>query len=164
MALIFGLSKFHQYLYGRTFILQTHHKSLTTILSPKQGIPSLAAARLQCWPIQLASYSYQIQFRPTKQHNNANRLSRLPLKEQSSMGNPQDPAIFNICQVDALPVDASALQSATRADPILSKILSYVKRRWPDKTSTFFQPYKKIRNELSIERDCLLRGTRVIVP
>ena len=81
----------------------------------------------------------------------------------SSMGNP-DPAIFNICQVDALPVDASTLQAAIRADPILSKVLSYVRRRWPDQMGTCFQPYKKIRNELSIEGDCLLRGTRVVVP
>ena len=78
LALIFGLSKFHQYLYGRTFILQSDHKPLTTILGPTQGIPSLAAARLQCWAIQLASYSYQIRFRPTKQHSNADGLSRLP--------------------------------------------------------------------------------------
>ena len=54
LALIFGLSKFHQYVYGRTFILQTDHKPLTTILGPNQGIPSLAATRLQCWAIQLA--------------------------------------------------------------------------------------------------------------
>ena len=46
LALVFGLSKFHQYLYGRAFILQTDHKPLTTILGPTQGIPSLAAARL----------------------------------------------------------------------------------------------------------------------
>ena len=38
LALIFGLSKFHQYLCGRTFILQTHHNPLTTILGPTQGI------------------------------------------------------------------------------------------------------------------------------
>ena len=80
------------------------------------------------------------------------------------MGNPQDPAIFNICQVDALPIDASTLQAAIHTDPILSKVLSYVRRRRPDQMGTCFQPYKKIRNELSIEGDCLLRGTRVVVP
>ena len=42
LALIFGLSKFHQYLYGRTFILQTDHKPLTTILGPTQGSYSLS--------------------------------------------------------------------------------------------------------------------------
>ena len=60
LAMIFGLSKYHQYLYGCTFILQTNHKPLTTILGPTRGIPSLAAARLQRWAIQLAGYSYEI--------------------------------------------------------------------------------------------------------
>ena len=67
LALILGLSRFLQFLYGHTFILQTDHKPLTIILGPTQGIPSLAATRLQRWAIQLASYSYQIRFRPTMQ-------------------------------------------------------------------------------------------------
>ena len=77
---------------------------------------------------------------------------------------PRSRAIFNICQVAALPVDANALKNATRANPVLSKVLAYVRRRWPDQTSTCFKPYKKIRNELSVEGDYLLRGTRVIIP
>ena len=104
LAIVFGLSKFYQYLYGRTFILQTDHKLSTTILGPTQGIPSLAAARLQCWTILLAGYSYQIRFHPTNQHCNADGLSRLSLKDKSPIGNPPDPIIFNISQVDALPV------------------------------------------------------------
>ena len=94
-----------------------------------------------------------ISFRTTKQHSNADRLSRLPLNELSSIGpgNPQDPAIFNICQVAALLVNANALQVATHADPVLSKALVYVRRRWPDQTSTCFKPFKKIRNELNVE-------------
>ena len=46
-ALVFGLSKFHQYLYGRAFILQTDRKPLTTILGQTRGIPSQATTRLQ---------------------------------------------------------------------------------------------------------------------
>ena len=51
LALIFGIKKFHRYLYGRKFTLITDHKPLTTILGPKEGIPSLAAAHLQRWAI-----------------------------------------------------------------------------------------------------------------
>ena len=87
LTLIFGLNKFHQYLYGHTFILQTDHKPLTTILGRTKGFPSLVVARLQRWAIQLAGYSYQIEFRPTKQHCNADGLSRLPLVNKSPLGN-----------------------------------------------------------------------------
>ena len=44
LSLIFGINKFHSYLYGRKFVLYTYHKPLTTILEPKQGIPPLAAS------------------------------------------------------------------------------------------------------------------------
>ncbi len=51
LSLVFGVRKFHQYLYGRSFTLYTDHKPLTTILGPKKGIPPLAAARLQRWAL-----------------------------------------------------------------------------------------------------------------
>ena len=47
LAMIFGVKKFHKYLYGRTFTLVTDHKPLTSILGAQSGIQILAAARLQ---------------------------------------------------------------------------------------------------------------------
>lgn len=46
LGLIFGVMKFHNYLYGRKFLLVIHHKPLVKILGPKTGAPVLAAARL----------------------------------------------------------------------------------------------------------------------
>ena len=65
LALIYGVKHFHQYLYGRMFTLVTDHKPLTTILNPRKGIPSLAAARLQRWAIILSVYMYEIEFKCT---------------------------------------------------------------------------------------------------
>ena len=62
LSLIFGLRKFHQYLYSWKFTLVTDHQPLTTIFSDKKGIPSLAAARLQRWTLQLSAHHYTIQF------------------------------------------------------------------------------------------------------
>ena len=84
LSLVFGIKKFHPYLFGREFQLLTDHKPLTTILGPKTGIPSLAAARLQCWALILSGYKYQIKYKPTKCHGNADGLSRLPLKSDKS--------------------------------------------------------------------------------
>ena len=60
LALIFGIKKFHQYVYGRKFTLVTDHKRLTTILGPKKGIPMLAASRLQRWAMLLAAYTVSV--------------------------------------------------------------------------------------------------------
>ena len=84
LSLVFGVKRFHTYLYGRKFILYTDHKPLTTILGPKKGIPPLAAACLQRLALLLSAYDYQIEFKSTKDHANADGLSRLPLPSSDS--------------------------------------------------------------------------------
>ena len=112
LALIYGVKHFHQYLYGRMFTLVTDHKPLTTILNPRKGIPSLAAARLQCWAIILSAYLYEIEFKCTQDHGNADGLSRLPLPNvKSPKSNPAD--VFTVAQLDSLPVTAEHLGKAT---------------------------------------------------
>lgn len=51
LSLLFGVKKFYLYLYGQKFSLVTDHKPLTAIFGAKKGVPSLAAARLQCWAV-----------------------------------------------------------------------------------------------------------------
>ena len=113
LSLIFGVKKFHQYVFGRKFTLITDHKPLTTILGPKHGIPSLAAARLQRWALILAAHSYEIEFRPTGAHGNADGLSRLPLKSDGKDITADAPSVFNLRQLGNLPVTSKEMQAAT---------------------------------------------------
>ena len=96
LSLIFGVKRFHSYLYGRHFTLVTDHKPLTAILGPKKGIPPLAAARLQRWAWILSAYTYEIKFRPTGDHGNADGLSCLPLCITPPDDPNADPKVFNI--------------------------------------------------------------------
>ena len=70
LALVFAVQKFHTYLYGQKFVLVADHKALVTLLGPKNAIPPLAAARLKRWAIILATYSYEIEYKSTKNHAN----------------------------------------------------------------------------------------------
>ena len=47
-SLIFGIYKFHKHRYAKKFSLITDIKPLIAIQGPKKGIPTLAAARMQC--------------------------------------------------------------------------------------------------------------------
>ena len=47
LALVFGVRRFHRYLYGRSFILVTDHRPLCKIFGSKEGIPNMAVARMQ---------------------------------------------------------------------------------------------------------------------
>ncbi len=162
--MVFGVQRFHQYLYGRNFTLVTDHKPLTTILGPKKGIPSLAAARLQRWALLLSAYCYEIEFKPTGKHGNADGLSRLPVDAEREDEELTDVQMFNIAQVDALPVTAQQLGQATRSDPILSKVWHYTRTRWPENVQDCLKPYWNRRHELTIEGACVLWGIRVIIP
>ena len=132
LSIIFGIQKFHQYLYGRKFTLVTDHKPLVTILNPRKGIPSLAATRLQRWALILASYQYEIEFKPTDKHSNADGVSRLPLPHSCDMeGRVSEATLYNLQQLDGLPVTADQISTATRNNPLLSKVKHYTLTGWP---------------------------------
>ena len=57
LAIMFGLKRLHEYLYGRHFTILTDHKPLEHIFWPKMAIPSLAAMRLQQRGIILAAFN-----------------------------------------------------------------------------------------------------------
>ena len=143
LSLIFGVRKIHQYLYGRRFTLYTDHKPLTTILGSKQGVPPIAAARLQRWALLLSAYNYSIEFKSTSAHANADCLSRLPLPNSSTSSSVSQTVssadIFVVRHIEALPVTVE-LRAATRCDTILSKVLQYMKRGWPSKVPKFLKP------------------------
>lgn len=60
LAIVFGLCKFNQYLYGREFILVCDNKPLVAIFNPQKGIPQFSANRLRRWAVILSNYRYKI--------------------------------------------------------------------------------------------------------
>ena len=77
LAIMYGLKRFHLYLYGRHFTILRDLKPLECIFGHKMAIPSLAAMCLQRWAIILAAFSYSIKFVPSKHNVVADALSRL---------------------------------------------------------------------------------------
>ena len=90
LSIIFGLKKFHQYLYGRKFLLVTDHQPLVKIFGPKTGISSVVAGRLHRWALCLAGYQYDIVYKPTQKHGNADGLSRYPSTESEAIDGEEE--------------------------------------------------------------------------
>lgn len=80
LSVIFGLQKFHKYLYGRHFTIYADHKPLVGLLREGVLISPMACARLQRWELKLANYEYCLQYRPGSKLPDADCLSRLPIQ------------------------------------------------------------------------------------
>ena len=55
LAIVFGVKRFHQYLFGRQFSIVSDHKPLQYLLSENKAVPVMASARLQRWALILSS-------------------------------------------------------------------------------------------------------------
>lgn len=164
-SIIFGLKRFHQFLYGRSFTIITDHKPLLTLLSPVKSVPQHCAARLQRWSLILASYDYKLEYRSTNAHSDADSMSRLPLPTTWSPKSVQSDCYFLSDEVVSC-VDHEMIKKETLTDPVLSAVYRYVLDGWPKEkdNDAKLQPYKSRKDELTIDQGCLLWGTRVIVP
>ena len=163
LACIFGLKKFHSYLYGRSFKIYTDNLALKNLFSEKQAVPQNVSARVLRWAMMLSSYDYQIVFRPSFKHSNADALSRLPLVstlEEESDDLPTQ-LVLLLENMEDLPVTANAIKQWTKDDSVLARVYKYTQCGWPDTVQEELKPYHRRSTELSTLDGCLLIGARV---
>ena len=84
LAIVYVFKKFHQYLFGRHFLLYTDHKPLPGLLSEQKRILNMAATRTQRWDILLSAYNYSLKYRSSSENSNADFFSRFPSNEEDS--------------------------------------------------------------------------------
>ena len=147
LAIVYGVKKFHQYLYGRKFIITSDHKPLEHIFSSTRPTPSLASARIQRWALTLSAYNYQIQYKPGKDNSNADALSRLPLPESPTSVPLPGETIFLMDTLETSPVNATQIRTWTSKDPVLSRVKELVLQGWVDTTDEQLQPYQRRKDE-----------------
>jgi len=162
-AVIFGLKKFHKYVYGRTFNIVTDHKPLLTLFHEEKPIPALASPRIQRWGIILRAYEYKMVYKPGKEHSNADCLSRLPLKVTEPIH--KEDVVFLLDELeDCSVLTAKDIKQWTKYDPVMSRVYGYIMSGWPDVSDPELSAYSVRKEELSVHEGCILWGMRVVVP
>jgi len=78
LAIVSGVKKFHPYLYGRQFTIQSDHKPLSFLFCESKSIPQMASSRVQRWALALSAYQYNIEYKAGSRLCHADALSRLP--------------------------------------------------------------------------------------
>jgi len=169
LASTWACERFHLYIFGRKFMLETDHKPLVPLLStkPLDKIP----LRVQRFRMRLMQYDYEIKHVPGKQLLIADALSRAPRGPDTHKWEMEEEsqAYINLI-VETLPATERRLQEIRihlESDATLQQVMTYVKHGWPEYIAQLpgpLQPYWKARGEMTIHNNLLLKDSRIVMP
>ena len=130
LAIIFGVTRFHNYLHGRKFVIESDHQPLSYLFSENRGIPQMASARIQRWALTLSAYSYSIRYKAGRKLANADAFSRLPRPVTPKDKLPGEPVQL-VNHLSGTCLRSAAVKGWTSTDPVLSRVRRYLMSGWP---------------------------------
>ena len=172
LAIVFGVQKFSNYVYGRTPTVETDHRPLESIFNK----PILSAPpRLQRLLIKLQGYSLNVVYKPGKELIIADYLSRTMSDTVDVVWNGSDVEsdIENNLTVNHILVDKveysllNEIKHETSIDPEMVMLKNAINDKWPDDRSLCpidILKYWNFRNELSIVDDLILKQNQIVIP
>ncbi|XP_054279897.1 uncharacterized protein K02A2.6-like [Macrosteles quadrilineatus] len=105
----------------------------------------------------LSGFDYDIEYRQTAHHCNADYLSRFPI-EVVQEHSVDDLSKYYINQLETLNINSTVVAKETLNDAVLGPVLQALK------SGQSVEQYGFHDNELSIQDDCVLKGWRVMIP
>ncbi|XP_055613887.1 uncharacterized protein K02A2.6-like [Uranotaenia lowii] len=160
-AIVFGVKKFFQYIYGRNFTLLTDNQAVSKIFNENKGLPVMSALRMQHYATFLQSFKYELRFRKSVDHANADALSRMPVKRSDPESDIEESDVVELNQIETLPLTTSELSQATADDKSVSTLIQGLKY---GKIVDAKDRFGVDQTEFSLQKGCLLRGIRVYIP
>ena len=157
-----GVEKFFYYLFGRRFTLITDSKPLVQIFSPSKALPPLSATRMQHYSIYLMGFNFDIVYRSTHDHGNADALSRLPV---TSEGLPEMNAsdVFMMKTMEVSPINILDIARETAKSKELRPLLNILTGK--ARSNKIEKHFGVDLCEFSLHEDSvILRGHRIVVP
>ena len=168
LAVVFGCTRFHQYVYGHENItVESDHKPLESILKkPLNETP----ARLQRMLLKLQSYCFNLKYKPGKMLFIADTLSRAAVEQGTDKEMCQDVMVhINTLyeNVEATSEMLNKIKNETEKDEILRTLCDYYKKGWPNNKKDIKDTVKlfwSVHSELHVINGIVFRNDRVVIP
>ena len=167
LAIVFALERFHQYTYGKTVDVESDHKPLEAIT---QKALCHAPPRLQRMLLRLQKYDFILRYKPGKDLNIADALSRAYIPDCGSDRIEEALTCAINLVINTIPATDKRMhkiRDGTKNDKSLRILKRMILDGWPDIQSQIpeeVQPYQNFRDELSEADGVLLKGERLIIP
>ncbi len=168
LSIVFGVERFHEYLYGRQFTVINDHQPLKSIFNKSI---SQCPPRIQRFFMKLQKYDFDLEYAPGKTMVVSDALSRAYLKDRSSPELEESDLIHHVHSIlDSLPIRTARLtqlQKETASDPVLQQLKQFTLTGWPQRKQQIppaVKPYYAIRGEISHNEGLLLKAQRIIIP
>ena len=162
---VWGMEKFHYFLYGKHFTLQTDQKPLVSIFQ-KHMID--VSPRIQRIPIRAWQYQFKPQYISGKMNVIADALLRVTPLDFEDHNVDKEVLAVNVLTYTAIEEkEKTELLNETDKDAELQALKMVISKGWPKKRSNLapnLQPYWNYRDELTIEDGILMKGQKIIIP
>ena len=161
LAVVYGCEKFHTYLYGRSFVVESDHRPLEQI--HKKNL-AMAPPRLQRMLLRLQVYDCSIVYKPSKEMVIADTLSRLSSQDKEEIPGMK---INSHHLVEITPIKLNEVKEETAKDETLQVLLQQVIQGWPDtikKVQPAIKAYWSMRDDIFVHEGVLMLGSRIIIP
>ncbi|XP_063233061.1 uncharacterized protein K02A2.6-like [Bacillus rossius redtenbacheri] len=167
LAVVYGCERFHQYIFGRTVLVETDHKPLEAIFKkPLDRCP----LRLQRMRIKLQNYDITLKYVPGKELAIADALSRASGPDTNFELHEQEIAAQQglvVHHIQASNKTLGNLQSETLKDETLIQLKAVILKGWPNtskKLPSCVKEYYSFKEDLTIQDDLIYKGTQIVIP
>lgn len=164
LAIWFGLSKFHDYVFARHVTVETDHKPLLALMKKTLNA---APARLQRILLSLQKYQFTLVYKRGKDLIIADTLSRAC--EPSTASNELD-IVDQVCVVSEPHISDEILgkiKAETEKDIELNNLKTVILNGWPKVNKTLnnlVRPYMRYKSELTFEQGIIYKGNSCVIP
>ena len=85
LGVVFGVKKFHRYLFGHKFIIANDHQPLKRLFNAEREVPTMVSGRIKRWALILSTYEYEFMYLPGTKIAHADALIRLSRKRSKGL-------------------------------------------------------------------------------